>query len=75
MIEEFCGRAALALDNCLLYQEIQERDLRKEQFVAMLAHELRNPLGAISSAIGVLDMVGEIPPIGRVASSSASSGT
>jgi len=58
MIEEFCGRAALALDNCLLYQEIQERDVRKEQFVAMLAHELRNPLGAISSAIGVLDMVG-----------------
>jgi signal transduction histidine kinase/DNA-binding response OmpR family regulator len=61
MIEEFCGRAALALDNCLLYQEIQERDVRKEQFVAMLAHELRNPLGAISSAIGVLDMVGGDP--------------
>jgi signal transduction histidine kinase len=61
MIEEFCGRAALALDNCLLYREIQERDVRKEQFVAMLAHELRNPLGAISSAIGVLDMVGRDP--------------
>jgi signal transduction histidine kinase/DNA-binding response OmpR family regulator len=58
MIEEFCGRAALALDNCLLYREIQERDVRKEQFVAMLAHELRNPLGAISSAIGVHEMVG-----------------
>jgi signal transduction histidine kinase len=61
MIEEFCGRAALALDNCLLYREIQERDVRKEQFVAMLAHELRNPLGTISSAIGVLDMVGRDP--------------
>jgi CheY-like chemotaxis protein len=61
MIDEFCGRAALALDNCLLYREIQERDVRKEQFVAMLAHELRNPLGAISSAVGVLDMVGGDP--------------
>ena len=61
MIEEFSGRAAIALDNCLLYGEIQERDLRKEQFVAMLAHELRNPLGAISSAVGVLDMVGGDP--------------
>ena len=61
MIEEFSGRAALALDNCLLYREIQERDLRKEQFVAMLAHELRNPLGAISSAVGVLDRVGGDP--------------
>jgi CheY-like chemotaxis protein len=61
MIDEFSGRAALALDNCLLYREIQERDLRKEQFVAMLAHELRNPLGAISSAVGVLDRVGGDP--------------
>jgi signal transduction histidine kinase len=61
MIEDFAGRAALALDNCLLYGEIQERDLRKEQFVAMLAHELRNPLGAISSAVGVLDRVGGDP--------------
>ncbi|MCI0582773.1 MAG: ATP-binding protein, partial [Chloroflexi bacterium] len=55
MIEEFAARAAMALDNSILYREIQERDTRKEQFVAMLAHELRNPLGAISSAVAVLD--------------------
>lgn len=61
LIEEVAGRAAIALDNCLLYREIEERDLRKEQFVAMLAHELRNPLGAISSAVGVLDLVGGDP--------------
>lgn len=61
LIEEMTGRAAIALDNCLLYREIEERDIRKEQFVAMLAHELRNPLGAISSAVGVLDMVGGDP--------------
>ena len=29
--------------------------------MAMLAHELRNPLGAISSAVGVLEMVGGDP--------------
>jgi signal transduction histidine kinase/CheY-like chemotaxis protein len=61
LIEEMAGRAAIVLDNCLLYREIQERDIRKEQFVAMLAHELRNPLGAISSAVGVLDLVGGDP--------------
>jgi signal transduction histidine kinase/DNA-binding response OmpR family regulator len=55
MIEEFAAQAAMALDNAILYREIQERDARKEQFVAMLAHELRNPLGAISSAVAVLD--------------------
>jgi len=61
LIEEVGGRAAIALDNCLLYREIEERDLRKEQFVAMLAHEIRNPLGAINSAVGVLDLVGGDP--------------
>jgi PAS domain S-box-containing protein len=29
----------------------------KNEFLAMLAHELRNPLGAIRSAVGVLDWV------------------
>jgi signal transduction histidine kinase/DNA-binding response OmpR family regulator len=61
MVEELSARAALAIDNCLLYREIEQRDLRKEQFVAMLAHELRNPLGAITSALGVLERVGGDP--------------
>ena len=55
LIEALGTRAAPAIDNCLLYQEIQQRDLRKDQFVAMLAHELRNPLGAITSAVGVIE--------------------
>ena len=58
LIEDLCGRAAIALENCLLYREIQDRDVRKDQFVAMLAHELRNPLGIISSALGILETVG-----------------
>ena len=61
LIEEIAGRAAIALDNCLLYREIEERDIRKEQFVAMLAHELRNPLGAITSAVAVMEMMGGDP--------------
>lgn len=31
--------------------ELQEADERKDEFLAMLAHELRNPLSAISSAL------------------------
>ena len=58
LIEDLCGRAAIALENCLLYREIQDRDVRKDQFVAMLAHELRNPLGIISSALGILRLSG-----------------
>jgi signal transduction histidine kinase/DNA-binding response OmpR family regulator len=59
LIEELCGRAAIAIDNCLLYREIQSRDRRKDQYVAMLAHELRNPLAVISSALGILQQVGD----------------
>jgi PAS domain S-box-containing protein len=32
-------------------QELQNADRRKDEFIAMLAHELRNPLAAINNAI------------------------
>jgi signal transduction histidine kinase/CheY-like chemotaxis protein len=34
-----------------LYQELRENDKRKDEFLAMLAHELRNPLAAIGNAV------------------------
>jgi signal transduction histidine kinase len=36
-------------------EELAEMDRRKDEFLAMLAHELRNPLAAIMTAIGILD--------------------
>jgi PAS domain S-box-containing protein len=35
-------------------QQLRDADRRKDEFLAMLAHELRNPLGAISNATAVL---------------------
>ena len=35
--------------------ELREADRRKDEFLAMLAHELRNPLAAISNAVQVLE--------------------
>ena len=34
---------------------LEETDRRKDEFLAMLGHELRNPLGAINSALRILD--------------------
>ena len=51
LAEELAGRAAVALDNARLYGEIQEGDRRKDEFLAMLGHELRNPLAAIANAL------------------------
>ncbi len=51
---DVAGRTAIALDNALLYTRIQEADQRKDEFLAMLAHELRNPLAPIRNALNVL---------------------
>ena len=42
--------------------ELQERDRRKDEFLGMLAHELRNPLAAISNAVQLLQRVGPPDP-------------
>ncbi len=53
LAEDVAGRAAIALDNCLLYQEIQQADRRKNEFLATLSHELRNPLAPLRTALHV----------------------
>jgi signal transduction histidine kinase len=58
---ELAGRAAIALDNARLYEKIQDQDRRKDEFLAMLAHELRNPLAPISNAVHVLRERGDNP--------------
>ena len=72
---DVAGRAAAALDNALLYHRIQESDQRKNEFLAMLAHELRNPLAPIANAVHVLKASGATATSrsdGRATSSGAS---
>jgi signal transduction histidine kinase/ActR/RegA family two-component response regulator len=54
MVAELASRGATALDNALLFRKIQDEDQRKNEFLAMLAHELRNPLAPISNAVHIL---------------------
>lgn len=51
---DLASRAGVALDNALLYRAIHEQDQRKNEFLAMLSHELRNPLAPIVNAMHVV---------------------
>jgi CheY-like chemotaxis protein len=67
LASDLAARAATALDNARLYQNIQQEDRRKNEFLAMLAHELRNPLAPIRNAVGVLKVLGaQEPTIAKV---------
>lgn len=54
LASELAGRVAIALDNARLYSKIREADRRKDEFLAMLAHELRNPLAPIRNAVEIM---------------------
>lgn len=48
--------AAVALENAQLYNELREQDRRKDEFIATLAHELRNPLAPIRTGLQILQL-------------------
>lgn len=67
-LEELASRAAIAFENSRLYSSLQaeivertqaeakllDSNRRKDEFLAMLSHELRNPLAPIRSAVEVI---------------------
>jgi two-component system CheB/CheR fusion protein len=52
-------RKALEAELQATVAELQREHRRKDEFLAMLAHELRNPLAAISNAAQLLQLLGE----------------
>ena len=56
--QDLADRAAIAIQNAQLYQELREGDQRKDEFLATLAHELRNPLAPIRNGLQVLRLAG-----------------
>ncbi|HXG08276.1 MAG TPA: MASE1 domain-containing protein [Gemmataceae bacterium] len=58
LAQDLADRCAAALDNARLYGAAREADRRKDEFLAMLAHELRNPLAPIRTAVQILGLTG-----------------
>jgi signal transduction histidine kinase/ActR/RegA family two-component response regulator len=57
--EDLGRRIGLAVDNARLYQEARDADRLKGEFLAMLSHELRNPLAPVVTALDLMDRSGE----------------
>jgi PAS domain S-box-containing protein len=64
-IETICQYVTVACERLRLLNELKDAGLRKDEFLAMLAHELRNPLAPIRSAVKVLHLKGSAVPEAR----------
>jgi len=62
LASDLVSRTGVALENILLIEKIRDADRRKDEFLGMLAHELRNPLGPIRNAVQLLDIIGSKEP-------------
>ena len=56
--EDLASRAVIAIENANLVTTLKEADRRKDEFLATLAHELRNPLAPIRNGLQVLRLAG-----------------
>lgn len=60
--------AAAAIENARLAQQARESDRRRDDFLARLAHELRNPLAPLVNALQVLGRLATTPDVARLQS-------
>ena len=57
LVEVCASQATAFIENARLYKALREADRSKNEFLATLAHELRNPLAPIRNAVHVLQLV------------------
>src|SRR5262249_46570815 len=63
VLQDIGVRTALALDTAQLFRALQAEQRHRDEFLAMLAPELRTPLAAVSNGLAALERV---DPVARV---------
>lgn len=60
LAEELARRVAMAVDNARLYREAQQAVRSREQVLAFVSHDMKNPLNTITLSLALLD-IRELP--------------
>ncbi|MBN3898817.1 MAG: response regulator [Nostoc sp. NOS(2021)] len=66
LLETLTDTTAVAISNVQLFQKLTNQNALKDKFIAMLAHELRNPVAPISNGVQLLKLkLGETGAVGE----------
>jgi signal transduction histidine kinase len=65
LVSELSRHGSLAIDNARLYRESQQAVQAREEVLAIVSHDLRNPLNAVMLAASLLQTSGKIAPDDR----------
>ncbi|PIL41993.1 hypothetical protein CR105_26675 [Massilia eurypsychrophila] len=60
ILVQLAAIAATGIENASLYERVRDQDRRKDEFLAILAHELRNPLAPIRTGLTLLKVAPSI---------------
>lgn len=64
-IRDLAARIGAAIDNARLYEALKNADRHKDEFLATLAHELRNPLAPLRTGLQLLEASDDQSPATR----------
>ncbi|HVH45324.1 MAG TPA: ATP-binding protein [Labilithrix sp.] len=67
LIEEVGRRAALAIHNARLYEQAKKATQARDELLAMVSHDLRNPLSVILATISMMSSVADSEDVSRAA--------
>ena len=60
---DLCAYQAVEfIENARMYDQLRMADRRKDEFLATLAHEIRNPLGTVRNALNLLRLSDDLGP-------------